>query len=46
SVCGRIKNELRLDERIYHCTCGNHMDRDVNAAVNIREEGRRILMAG
>ena len=46
SVCGRIKKELRLDERIYHCTCGNHMDRDVNAAVNIREEGRRILKAG
>ncbi|MBO5572744.1 MAG: transposase [Clostridium sp.] len=46
SVCGNIKSELRLDERIYHCTCGNRMDRDVNAAVNIREEGRRIMMAG
>ena len=46
SVCGRVKTELRLDERIYHCGCGNQMDRDVNAAVNIREEGRRILAAG
>ena len=43
SVCGEVKKELRLDERIYHCTCGNCMDRDINAAVNIREEGRRIL---
>ena len=41
SVCGQVKAELRLDERIYHCGCGNQMDRDVNAAVNIREEGRR-----
>ena len=44
SRCGHVKEELRLDERIYRCGCGNCMDRDVNAAVNIREEGRRILM--
>lgn len=43
SVCGRVKLELALSERIYRCECGNEMDRDVNAAVNIREEGRRIL---
>lgn len=43
SVCGTVKKELRLDERIYICACGNCMDRDVNAAVNIREEGRRLL---
>lgn len=45
SACGAIKKELRLDERIYICGCGNCMDRDVNAAVNIREEGRRLLEA-
>ena len=45
SRCGHVKEELRLDERIYCCGCGNCMDRDVNAAVNIREEGRRILMS-
>ena len=39
------KKELRLDERVYICACGNRMDRDVNAAVNIREEGRRLLSA-
>ena len=45
SRCGHVKEELCLDERIYRCGCGNCMDRDVNAAVNIREEGRRILMS-
>ncbi len=43
SCCGMVKKELGLGERIYICECGNRMDRDVNAAVNIREEGRRIL---
>ena len=45
SCCGMVKKELGLGERIYICECGNRMDRDVNAAVNIREEGRRILSA-
>ncbi len=45
SVCGKIKSNLLLSERIYRCDCGNVMDRDVNAAINIREEGKRILMA-
>ena len=43
--CGRIKKELRLLERVYHCECGNKMDRDHNAAINIREEARRMLTA-
>ena len=43
SRCGKVKKELTLSERIYQCGCGNCMDRDVNAAVNIREEGRRLL---
>ena len=45
SCCGNVKEELKLSERIYRCSCGCEMDRDVNAAVNIREEGRRILSA-
>ena len=40
-----IKKELRLSERVYHCECGNEMDRDRNAAINIREEARRMLTA-
>ncbi|MDF2512097.1 MAG: transposase [Herbinix sp.] len=43
SRCGRVKKELHLSERIYQCECGNRMDRDVNAAINIREEGKRLL---
>jgi len=45
SKCGRVKESLALSERTYICDCGNHMDRDVNAAINIREEGKRILSA-
>ena len=43
--CGRIKKGLKLSERVYHCECGNEMDRDRNAAINIREEARRMLTA-
>lgn len=42
SVCGQKKKELALSERTYICECGNRMDRDVNAAVNILKEGKRI----
>ena len=42
SVCGHKKKELALSDREYVCECGNRMDRDVNAAVNIREEGKRL----
>ena len=45
SKCGKIKKELKLFERVYRCTCGNEMDRDRNAAINIREEARRMLAA-
>ncbi len=45
SICGKVKEELALSERIYHCECGNEMDRDVNAAINIREEARRMICA-
>ena len=43
SVCGKKKEELSLADRIYYCECGNRMDRDVNAAVNIMNEGKRIF---
>ncbi len=45
SCCGAVKKDLKLSDRIYICSCGNRMDRDVNTAINIREEGRRMLMA-
>ena len=42
SHCGR-RHKLSLRNRIYRCECGNVMDRDINAAINIKNEGLRIL---
>ena len=39
----QLKEELSLSDRIYYCECGNRMDRDVNAAVNIMNEGKESL---
>lgn len=47
SKCGHVKKELVLSERTYRCeSCGNVLDRDYNAAVNIRDEGMRIFTEG
>ena len=36
SNCGCKKDNLKLSERTYHCEhCGNIMDRDLNAAINL-----------
>ena len=43
SFCGKIKESLTLSERTYTCSCGNVMDRDVNAAVNIKMEAMRLM---
>lgn len=43
SACGSIKTELLLSERTYHCECcGAVLDRDINAAINIRMVGERL----
>ena len=40
SRCGRVKAKLSLAERVYKCDgCGLVMDRDLNAAVNIKVAG-------
>ena len=37
SNCGHKKDDLTLSERTYHCSqCGISIDRDVNAAINLR----------
>ena len=42
--CGHVHKELRLNERTYVCPkCGNVMDRDKQAAINILNEANRIL---
>ena len=40
SKCGAVKAKLSLSERVFHCDgCGLVMDRDLNAAVNIKVAG-------
>ena len=42
--CGKKKKHLKLSQRIYRCAfCGNIIDRDLNAALNIKFEGLRLL---
>lgn len=38
SNCGILKN-MTLSERMYNCECGLSIDRDLNAAINIRNSG-------
>ncbi|MDS3861069.1 zinc ribbon domain-containing protein [Thermosynechococcaceae cyanobacterium BACA0444] len=46
-VCLNQVNRLSLDVRFWQCDkCGTRHDRDVKAAINIRDEGLRILPSG
>ena len=38
--CGFIKKDLKLNERVYNCPeCGNVIDRDLQAAKNLKKYG-------
>ncbi|KEK24941.1 RNA-guided endonuclease InsQ/TnpB family protein [Bacillus gaemokensis] len=37
SSCGNIKKDLKLSDRMYQCTCGHEIDRDLNAAINLSQ---------
>ena len=43
SCCGTIKEKLELSDRVYKCDCGLVIDRDYNAALNIKEAGTALL---
>ncbi|HUW52954.1 MAG TPA: transposase, partial [Rhodanobacter sp.] len=47
SACGEIHTGLTLSDRHWRCeSCGTEHDRDINAAINIRREGLRLLAEG
>ena len=43
SCCGKIKKDLKLSKRIYKCECGNVVDRDLQAALNLKKYGEDVL---
>ena len=36
SQCGEIKKDLKLSDRVYKCSCGLVIDRDLNASINLK----------
>ena len=43
SCCGYVKKDLKLSERIYKCECGNVIDRDYQASINLKRYGAKAL---
>ena len=43
SCCGEIKKDLKLSDRIYKCDCGNIIDRDFQASLNLKRYGENVL---
>lgn len=45
SKCGTVHTDMKnLRKRVFKCECGNIIKRDLNAAINICEEGKRLLL--
>lgn len=45
SCCGNIKKGLKLSDRIYKCECGNVIDRDFQASLNLKNYGENVLQS-
>ena len=43
SCCGSIKKDLKLSDRIYKCECGNIIDRDYQASLNLKKYGENVI---
>lgn len=44
SCCGCVKEDLKLSDRIFICPdCGNKIDRDYNASLNLKNYGENVL---
>ena len=43
SCCGMIKKDLKLSDGIYRCECGNIIDRDFQASLNLKQYGEIVL---
>jgi putative transposase len=44
NCCGHKNNNITLNDRVWLCPiCGEKHDRDINAAINIKNEGLRII---
>lgn len=43
--CGAINSELTLSDRVWACNCGAVINRDENAAINIMNEGLRMVFS-
>ncbi len=42
NCCGNIKKDLKLSDRVYRCECGNMIDRDFQASINLKAYGERF----
>ena len=43
SCCGTVKTDLKLSDRTYKCECGNVIDRDFQASLNLQTYGESVL---
>ena len=41
--CGRINKHLKLKDRVYKCQCGNVIDRDYQASLNLKRYGEQVV---
>ena len=39
SLCGSVKHNLKLSDRVFKCECGLEIDRDLNASLNLCRYG-------